>query len=175
MTGDTLNDVLAPGLIAVFCGTQASKVSAAKRAYYAKPGNRFWPTLHAVGLTPRRFIPDDFTDLLSLGIGLTDLAKKTSGQDAAIETAHVDLERFRRSMMQNAPKLIAFTSKTAARHALRARDTATLSYGRHSQTFEGMEVHILPSTSGLATSHWTIEPWHQLATRIRDLKNHAPA
>ena len=44
--------ILAPGLDLVFCGTAPSPVSFKARAYYANPGNAFWPTLHAVGLTP---------------------------------------------------------------------------------------------------------------------------
>ena len=47
-------DLLAPGLDLVFCGTAPSPASFKARAYYANPGNAFWPTLHAVGLTPER-------------------------------------------------------------------------------------------------------------------------
>ncbi len=52
-----LPDLLAPGLDIVFCGTGAGAWSARVGAYYAKPGNKFWPTLYAVGLTPRRLQP----------------------------------------------------------------------------------------------------------------------
>ena len=52
-----LPDVLAPGLRIVFCGTAAGTVSARRGAYYAHPQNRFWPALHAVGLTPRLMRP----------------------------------------------------------------------------------------------------------------------
>ena len=45
-------DLLAPGLDLVFCGTAPSPASFKARAYYANPGNAFWPTLNAVGLTP---------------------------------------------------------------------------------------------------------------------------
>ena len=38
-------DLLAPGLDLVFCGTAPSPVSFKARAYYANPGNAFWPTL----------------------------------------------------------------------------------------------------------------------------------
>jgi TDG/mug DNA glycosylase family protein len=52
--------LLAPNLRLVFCGTAPSKASAAAKAYYAKPGNKFWPTLHQVGITPRRFTPNEY-------------------------------------------------------------------------------------------------------------------
>jgi TDG/mug DNA glycosylase family protein len=51
---------LAPGLDLVFCGTAPSPASFKARAYYANPGNAFWPTLHAVGLTPERLTPQRF-------------------------------------------------------------------------------------------------------------------
>src|SRR5277367_4280040 len=47
-------DLLAPGLDLVFCGTAPSPASYKARAYYANPGNAFWTTLNAVGLTPER-------------------------------------------------------------------------------------------------------------------------
>ena len=60
-------DLLAPGLDLVFCGTAPSPASFKARAYYANPGNAFWPTLHAVGLTPERFAPERYPELLAWG------------------------------------------------------------------------------------------------------------
>src|SRR3546814_7604122 len=54
-----LPDVLAPGLRLVFCGSAAGRKSAELGAYYAGPGNKFWPTLYEIGLTPRHFRPQD--------------------------------------------------------------------------------------------------------------------
>ena len=45
-------DLIRPGLRIVFCGTALGAASARAGAYYAGPGNKFWPTLHEVGLTP---------------------------------------------------------------------------------------------------------------------------
>jgi TDG/mug DNA glycosylase family protein len=44
-----LEDLLAPGLSIVFCGTGAGRRSAELKAYYAGRGNRFWPTLFESG------------------------------------------------------------------------------------------------------------------------------
>ena len=76
-----LPDVLEPGLRIVFCGTAAGTVSARRGAYYAHPQNRFWPALHAIGLTPRLMRPEDYPELPRWGLGLTDLAKHVSGMD----------------------------------------------------------------------------------------------
>ena len=74
-------DVLAPGLDLVFCGTAPSPISFKRRAYYANPGNSFWPTLHRVGLLPERFEPERYAEVLRHGIGLTDLNKTEYGSD----------------------------------------------------------------------------------------------
>ena len=68
-----LPDLIEPGLTTMFCGSAASSASARVGAYYAGPGNRFWTVLHETGLTPHLFVPAEFQELLSLGIGLTDL------------------------------------------------------------------------------------------------------
>ncbi len=59
-------------------------------AYYAGPGNYFWPTLHAIGLTPRQLSPTEFPLLLEWGIGLTDACKTALGSDREIPLAVFD-------------------------------------------------------------------------------------
>lgn len=98
-----LPDVLAAGLDIVFCGTGAGARSAAVGAYYAKPGNRFWPTLHTVGLTPRQLAPADYAEVLRYGIGLTDVAKEHVGQDAVIDLSLVDVAALHEKITRFAP------------------------------------------------------------------------
>jgi double-stranded uracil-DNA glycosylase len=76
-----LPDLLQPNLRIVFCGTAAGTMSARRGHYYAHPQNKFWPILHAIGLTPRRLDPSEFRLLAEWGIGLTDIAKHVSGMD----------------------------------------------------------------------------------------------
>ena len=78
---EALPDSLRPGLQLVFVGTAAGRYSAEVGAYYAHPGNRFWRTLHEVGLTPRLYRPEEYRSLLDLGIGFTDVAKRAAGMD----------------------------------------------------------------------------------------------
>jgi TDG/mug DNA glycosylase family protein len=48
--GRTLPDVIGPGLRVLYCGINPSLYSAAVGHHFARPGNRFWPALHAARL-----------------------------------------------------------------------------------------------------------------------------
>jgi double-stranded uracil-DNA glycosylase len=41
----TIRDVIAPELDVLFCGINTGLYSAATGHHFARPGNRFWPTL----------------------------------------------------------------------------------------------------------------------------------
>lgn len=159
---DVLPDVLAPGLRVVFCGTGAGTKSAELRAYYAGPGNRFWPMLAKTGLTPHRIAPSDYRAILSHGLGLTDIAKAHVGSDAVLDRTHVDAEGLRDRISAVAPRFLAFTSKRAAGLYLR-RPTGRIDYGLQAERIGETILFVLPSPSGAARGVWTPVPWHELA------------
>lgn len=158
-----LPDLLQPGLQLVFCGTAAGRRSAQEGAYYAHPGNVFWRTLHAVQLTPRLFAPAEYPLLPALGIGLTDLAKHHMGNDDELPRDAFDVEALRRRIAQHAPRLLAFTSKAAARAAL----GRPASYGLQAERIGETRLFVLPSPSGQARGHWDMAPWQALADLLR--------
>lgn len=158
-------DLLASQLKLVFCGTAPSRASAAAVAYYAKPGNRFWPTLHAVGITPHRYSPREYPQLLTLGIGLTDLCKIHSGVDADLPDDAFDLGEFQKKMQNYQPRMIAFTSKNAAQSYLQA----PVQYGEQSTKLGDSRLFVLTSPSGLATRFFNIEIWRALADEYKRL------
>lgn len=162
MIDDILPDVLEPGLHVVFCGTQAGAASARLGAYYAGPGNKFWPVLHQIGLVPVRLRPGDFRTLPRYGIGLTDVAKRTSGPDSALRGGHFDVAGFMARIAANRPRILAFNGKRAAQAALGISE-GRLAYGPQTQRLAGADIYVLPSTSGAAAGFWSIEPWKQLA------------
>ena len=166
LSDDVLPDQLALDLRIVFVGTAASRRSAAARAYYAHPGNRFWRTLHEVGLTPRLFAPHEFRDLLPLGIGFTDMSKQGSGMDHNVAGHEFDVARFDAAMRQFRPHLIAFTSKKAA-SLWYEMPTKNIKYGLQPQQPDFPVVFVLPSPSGAASSHWDIAPWRDLASHFK--------
>ncbi len=159
-SGHILPDLLQPGLALVFCGTAAGKRSAAERAYYAHPGNMFWRALHAAGLTPRQLAPAEYPLLPSYGVGLTDLAKRHSGNDDELPREAFDVPALRVKIERFSPGLVAFTSKAAARAAL-GRAAA---YGLQPETIGSTRLFVLPSPSGQARGHWDLGPWVALAS-----------
>src|SRR5215475_4894866 len=111
---DRLPDQLQHGLRLVFVGTAAGQRSADLGHYYAHPGNRFWRTIHQVGLTPRLYEPREFPSLLNLGFGFTDLCKAAAGMDHEIADRPIDIAGFKSKIQRFQPRSIAFTSKKAA-------------------------------------------------------------
>lgn len=163
-----LPDLLAANLKIVFCGTAASAISAREEAYYANPTNRFWHTLHRIGLTPRQLSPKEYPHLLEYGIGLTDLAKYVSGNDSVLSKTDFDAESLRQKMATYQPKIIAFTSKKGASIALNTT-TAKLKYGLQAEKFEQSQVWVLPSPSGAARGYWNESVWQALADFVAQM------
>jgi len=165
-----LPDVLPPGLPLVFCGTAAGTRSAQERAYYAHPGNMFWRTLLAVGLTPRLLAPAEFPLLPGFGIGLTDLSKFHHGNDSELPVDAFDVAALRMKMEAAAPGVLAFTSKHAGVSAL-GRQTR---YGLQPQSFGTTRLFVLPSPSGQARRSWDVARWQELADLVRVLPARDP-
>jgi TDG/mug DNA glycosylase family protein len=163
-----LPDLLAPNLRVIFVGTAAGRESVASGHYYAGPGNRFWRTLHEIGLTPRCFEPSEFRNLLELGVGLTDMSKLGSGMDHQVATHEFDNAQFEANVRLYRPRAVAFTSKKAASIWLGKRATRAIAYGRQPPNAPDFpEVFVLPSPSGAARSYWSIAPWRELAAWYR--------
>jgi len=154
-----LPDVWAPDLDIVFCGTAAGAVSARKQAYYAGPGNAFWPTLSAVGLTPSVVRPEDYASLIQWGLGFTDLAKHVSGGDDVLSKSHFDVRRLESLVLRYQPRILAFTSKRAAMEFV----GYPVSYGLLSQPIAATRLFVLPSPSGAARRHWNPGYWRELS------------
>ena len=78
--GGTLPDLLGPDTRLLFVGINPGLWTAAAKAHFARPGNRFWPALHAAGFTPRVLGPDEDAELLARGCGITNpVARATAG------------------------------------------------------------------------------------------------
>lgn len=160
-----LADVLTTRARVLFCGTAAGAVSARLGAPYAGPGNRFWPTLHGVGLLPAPLDPLAFREAARYGIALTDLNKADSGSDAEIGTAGFDPAAVAHKVEACGARVVAFTSRTAGATAL----GRPVDPGPQPERFGGAEAWVLPSPSGRARRFWDVAPWRALAARVDEL------
>lgn len=156
--------MLKRGLRLVLCGTAPGAVSAARGEYYAGPGNKFWSTLYATGLTDRLLRPAEFRDLPRYGIGLTDLEKEQSGSDAELRFAKTSARALRKRILRYAPTILCFNGKRAAKEFLGLRQVP---YGLLDARIERTAIFVAPSTSGLARAAWDVGVWHALAELVR--------
>ena len=164
-----LEDVLDEGLSVLFCGTAPGTRSAAERAYYAHPGNRFWKTLHATGLTPYQVAPRDFRVITTFGLGLTDLAKHVSGADATLGARDFSPQALRRVVEPYQPRFVAFTSKRAGQEYF----GRSVDYGLQEERIGMSRIFVLTSPSGLAVrSRQEGRHWRELAQLARALAQH---
>jgi TDG/mug DNA glycosylase family protein len=163
-----LPDVLRPGLRLVICGSAAGAVSAARGAYYAGPGNKFWRILAETALTPRQLAPMEFREVLRFGIGLTDMVKTASGSDAQLPREANDVQGLIKRIRRVAPGIVAFNGKRAAA-VFYGVPGASLALGAGALSADFPPVWILPSTSGAAARTWNSEPWHALARAVAAL------
>ncbi len=76
----TIPDLLAPGLSVLFSGINPGLWSGATGLHFARPGNRFWPTLHRSGFTPGQLRPQEEWELLGLGLGITNVAARATAR-----------------------------------------------------------------------------------------------
>jgi len=159
-----LDDLLETDLLVVFCGTAVGSRSARVRAYYAGPGNQFWDVLARTGMTPHRLAPEDYADLPSYGIGLTDLAKFESGADAELSSAALDVASLRRRIAYFAPRAVAFNGKRAGE----AFSGRRVDYGRQAESIDETAIFVLPSTAGTARGFWDESHWQELARFVRE-------
>ena len=146
--GRTLPDVIAPGLRVLFCGINPGLYSAATGHHFARPGNRFWPTLHAAGFTPRRLRPDEDAELPAHGIGVTNIAFRPTRAAAELsaDELRAGAAELERVVAEHRPALVAVVGVTAYRTAFGRSGAA---WGLQPERIGGRPVWVLPNPSGL--------------------------
>lgn len=148
----TIPDLLAPGLSVVFSGINPGLWSAATGLHFARPGNRFWPTLHRSGFTPRQLDPSEQAELLPLGLGITNVAGRATARADELSRAEL-LEGgkvLRQKVLRLRPAWLAVVGIGAYRTAFGRRDAVV---GPQEDRVGETHVWVLPNPSGL-NAHW---------------------
>lgn len=176
---DAIDDVLPREglpLRLLIVGINPGLWTAAVNAPFARPGNRFWPSLHRAGLTGRavdaaRGLDDaDASDLVERGIGVTNLVGRATAR--ADELSRAELQAGGRGLVERvpalAPRVVAIAGITAFRSAF-TLPAARL--GRQDPETvpgwpTGTALWVVPQPSGL-NAHATVatlaEDWREVA------------
>jgi len=158
-------DLIAPGLRVLFCGINPSVYSAVVGHHFARPGNRFWPALHASGFTRRLLAPHEQRELLLLGCGITNVVERAtvSADVLADEELAEGGRKLERKVRRYRPQVLAVLGIGAWRTAF-GHPRASL--GPQPQSLGGARVWVLPNPSGL-NAHYRPE---DLARLFRELR-----
>jgi len=156
-------DVVADALRVLFCGINPGRVSAAAAAHFANPRNDFWRLLHAAGFTPRLLDPTEQFDLLQFGLGVTNVASRTTPGSSDLRRSDFAgaAERLEGIALTRRPAWIGFVGKEAYRGAFGER--ALL--GEQERRFGDTRLFVLPSTSPANAA----VPWSERLRWFREL------
>ncbi len=150
--GKTLPDIIAPELRVLFCGINPGLYTAAVQQHFGRPGNRFWPTLHRAGFTPRLFHPSEQYELLELGLGITNVVARATA--AAAELSHDEFVEggkiLARKVKRFAPRYLAIVGIGAYRTAF---DRPKAKMGLQEETIGETRIWVLPNPSGLNANY----------------------
>jgi TDG/mug DNA glycosylase family protein len=164
--GRLVPDVAAPGLKVLFCGINPGLLSAAVGRHFARPGNRFWPALHRGGFTGVQLHPDQQTELLDLGLGVTNVAARATARADELSAAELVAGAgiLRRKIARYRPRWVAVLGIGAYRTAFGAKDARI---GAQDEPLAGARVWVLPNPSGL-NAHYTLPRLSAEFARLRD-------
>ncbi|GAA1009501.1 G/U mismatch-specific DNA glycosylase [Nocardiopsis tropica] len=163
--GRVVPDVVRDGLDVLFCGINPGLTAGAVGHHFAKPGTRFWPSLHGSGFTPRRLRPDEEEEFLALGLGITNFVERATAQ--AEELGREEIveggKRLRAKVLRRRPRWLAVLGITAYREAFGDRRAAV---GPQDMSIGDTRVWLLPNPSG-RNAHWLLGPLTEEFARLR--------
>ncbi len=164
--GRAIPDVIAPGLKVLFCGINPGRYSGATGRHFARPGNRFWPTLHAAGFTDRLLTPWDGEAMLEAGLGITNLVNRTTATAAELdaEELHEGAARLRATAERYRPACVAILGISAYRIAF---DRPKAALGPQPERLGPSSLWILPNPSGL-NAHYQLPALARGLPELRD-------
>lgn len=163
--GKTVPDVIAPGLRVLFCGINPGLYSGAVGHHFARPGNRFWPAIHAAGFTDRLLDPTEERELLRYGCGVTNFVERATARasDLSREELMEGAQRLAEKAQRYQPAYIGILGLGAYRKAFGERQAGV---GRQARTIGGARVWLLPNPSGL-NAHYQLDDLARVYGELR--------
>jgi TDG/mug DNA glycosylase family protein len=149
----------------LFCGINPGLYSAYTGHHFARPGNRFWPALHAAGFTERLLAPFEERELLSRGYGITNLVERASASADELTAEEIVQggKRLVRKVRRQSPKILAVLGVGAYRVAFdRPGAVVGLQPGRIGVT----RIWVLPNPSGL-NAHYQLSDLQRVFAELR--------
>ncbi|WP_030166498.1 G/U mismatch-specific DNA glycosylase [Spirillospora albida] len=158
-------DIVPPEGGVLICGINPGLYSGATGHHFARPGNRFWPALHRSGFTDRLLSPAEQGLLPSYGLGITNLAPRTTARADELTAGELREGGLRLAAFveEHRPAYLAVAGVTAYRTAF-ANPKAQI--GEQDEMCGPAKLWILPNPSGLNAS-WTLDKISAEFARLR--------
>ena len=160
----TTEDLIDYNLKVLFCGINPGIWSGATGFHFAKPGNRFWKTLHLAGFSNRVLHPSEEHELLENGYGITSFCKRTTARADELTTEEF-IEGGKllvKKLKKYKPRMLAVLGITAFRLAF---EQPKAKLGLQEEKIAGVEVWVLPNPSGL-NAHYQLNDLAKLFSEI---------
>ncbi len=173
---ESLPDYLADRLDIVSIGINPSRYSVERGFYFARPGNRFWPTLNASGLVPEKLDPGIAaieTLFNRYRIGFTDVVKRATARAAELDDSDFEkgARRLKRKLERFQPRIAWFHGKSGFDRFLRAamRIERRIELGLQPERIGTTRIFVTPNPSGAnpAANPKVLLPWYRELARLR--------
>jgi TDG/mug DNA glycosylase family protein len=158
-------DLIAKNLIVLFAGINPGLYTAAIGHHFGRPGNRFWPALHAGGFTTRLFSPFEESLLLDLGFGITNIVERATARadELTDDELRAGGQRLQAKVKRWRPTVVAFLGIHPYRIVSGMKDAHV---GLQKPLFAGSRAWVLPNPSGL-NAHYLPATLAQLFGELR--------
>ncbi len=160
-----VDDLIGYDLKVLFCGINPGLYSGATGLHFARPGNRFWKTLHGAGFTDRQLDPSEEHELLERGYGITCFVGRTTARadelrpEEFIEGGRILTKKIKKFR----PRMLAVVGIGAYRTAFSRPDAKV---GLQDETIGETLIWLLPNPSGL-NAHYQLPELIELFRNVR--------
>lgn len=145
-------DVIGQNLRVLFCGINPGLWSGATGHHFARPGNKFWKSLHQAGFTDRLLSPFEEKEMLVRGYGVTNVVMRTTA--TADELEHHELlaggKALQRKVKKYQPRILAVLGMGAYKAAFGIKQAPV---GPQDHFIGETRLWVLPNPSGLNANY----------------------